>query len=180
MSNMNSAVRKKKRKILLKRDGPYCNDCGKRGGFRRTKKQPKLLLLLIDHIDNDNDNNDDDNLQFLCRSCNTLKNPRTKYAKAQKAPRDPGEMPFVMRKSRAIDKKAKEWMQSTVTDDVRLLKQEVVQRLAFVTDSSIITLERWIQKAVVNEEPACQYCTFMDDDENVWIELKPEYRKATQ
>ena len=34
--------------------------------------------LCIDHIDNNNNNNALDNLQLLCRSCNTKKNPRGK------------------------------------------------------------------------------------------------------
>jgi hypothetical protein len=170
MSNMNSYTRKRMRPLLIKRDGPYCNDCGKRGSFSKKGKYP--LPLLIDHIDNNNDNNDLDNLQLLCRSCNSLKNPRGKYAKPAKQPRDKGDMPYVMRRSIAIGKIATEWMKKTIDDDTRLLKEEVVQRLAFVCDASVITTDRWIRKAVVNEEPECPYCTFMDDDENVWIERK--------
>jgi hypothetical protein len=147
-----------------------CRRCNKKGVF--IKKKESDLLLLIDHIDNDNDNNDLDNLQLLCRSCNGLKNPRGKYASPAKQPRDKGEISFMMRKSLTIGRIATEWMKKTIVDDTRLLKEEVVQRLAFVCDASVITTDRWIRKAVVNEEPECPYCTFMDDDENVWIERK--------
>ena len=34
--------------------------------------------LVIDHIDNNNKNNNPSNWQFLCRSCNYIKNPRLK------------------------------------------------------------------------------------------------------
>jgi len=64
---MNGPTRIKLYKIIAKRDGEYCKCC-------YALAEEKQLIL--DHKDNDNKNNDLLNLQFLCRSCNYLKNPR--------------------------------------------------------------------------------------------------------
>lgn len=64
---MNGPTRKKKYTIIAKRDGEYCRGCGVLASERQ---------LVLDHKDNNNDNNDPENLQFLCRSCNYIKNPR--------------------------------------------------------------------------------------------------------
>ena len=75
-------------------------------------------------------------------------------------------------------KVAKEWFQNTITGDVRLLRGEVINRLCYVTERANTTVSRLLTVIVCNEEPDCRYWTFMDDDENVWIELKPDYRKT--
>ena len=67
MSKMNGPTRKKIYQILVARDSEYCQGCG----VLSSEKQ-----LVIDHKDNNNNNNNLSNLQFLCRSCNYLKNPR--------------------------------------------------------------------------------------------------------
>jgi len=67
VSKMNGRMRKKFFELLWKRDGPYCKCCGKLAWERP---------LVIDHKDNNNSNNSPENHQFLCRSCNYLKNPR--------------------------------------------------------------------------------------------------------
>ncbi len=46
--------------------------------FCKNKDKTKLLGLIIDHIDNDDSNNDITNLQLLCKSCNNIKNSRSK------------------------------------------------------------------------------------------------------
>ena len=66
MSNMNN----RQRKIAyahLKKFGAYCRGCQ----ALESEKE-----LIIDHKDNNNSNNHPNNLQFLCRSCNYIKNPR--------------------------------------------------------------------------------------------------------
>ena len=66
MSNMNN----RQRKIAyarLKKFGAYCRGCQ----ALESEKE-----LIIDHKDNNNSNNHPSNLQFLCRSCNYIKNPR--------------------------------------------------------------------------------------------------------
>ena len=67
MSKMNGPTRMKFYNIITERDGAYCRCCG---------ALPEERQLVIDHKDNDNKNNNLLNLQFLCRSCNYLKNPR--------------------------------------------------------------------------------------------------------
>ena len=66
MSNMNN----RQRKIAyahLKKFGAYCRGC------QALESEKKLE---IDHKDNNNSNNHPSNWQFLCRSCNYIKNPR--------------------------------------------------------------------------------------------------------
>ena len=67
MSRMNGPTRIKLYKTIVKRDGEYCRCCGALAEERQ---------LVLDHKDNNNKNNNLLNLQFLCRSCNYLKNPR--------------------------------------------------------------------------------------------------------
>ena len=67
MSKMNGPTRIKLYKTIVKRDGEYCRCCCALAKERQ---------LVLDHKDNNNKNNDLLNLQFLCRSCNYLKNPR--------------------------------------------------------------------------------------------------------
>ena len=66
MSNMNSRMRKKVY-AYLKKFGAYCRGCQ----ALESEKE-----LVIDHKDNNNSNNHPSNWQFLCRSCNYIKNPR--------------------------------------------------------------------------------------------------------
>ena len=66
MSNMNSRMRKKVY-AYLKKFGAYCRGCQ----ALESEKE-----LVIDHKDNNNSNNHSSNWQFLCRSCNYIKNPR--------------------------------------------------------------------------------------------------------
>ncbi len=66
---MNSKTRKRLYPIIAVRDGEFCALCDRIGSIKS---------LCIDHIDNNNNNNDLDNLELLCRSCNTKKNPRGK------------------------------------------------------------------------------------------------------
>lgn len=53
--------------------GEYCNWCGLTPRqLRNTGRDP---VMCIDHIDNNNSHNEITNLQFLCKSCNRIKNP---------------------------------------------------------------------------------------------------------
>ena len=66
MSNINSRMRKIAY-ARLKKFGAYCRGCQ----ALESEKE-----LIIDHKDNNNSHNHPSNLQFLCRSCNYIKNPR--------------------------------------------------------------------------------------------------------
>ena len=58
---------RKKVYAYLKKFGVYCRGCQ----ALESEKE-----LIIDHKDNNNSNNHPSNWQFLCRSCNYIKNPR--------------------------------------------------------------------------------------------------------
>jgi hypothetical protein len=64
---MNGPTRSRFYRMIADRDGEFCRGCG---------ALPWEKQLVLDHKDNNNGNNDPANLQFLCRSCNYLKNPR--------------------------------------------------------------------------------------------------------
>ena len=67
MSNMNSRMRNTAYPYLKNMFGPYCRGCQ----ALESEKE-----LIIDHKDNNNSHNHPSNLQFLCRSCNYIKDPR--------------------------------------------------------------------------------------------------------
>jgi len=67
MSRMSGPKRKRVYEILVRRDGEYCFIGGERGN---------TTSLIIDHWDNDNNNIAFENLHLLCRSMNSVKNPR--------------------------------------------------------------------------------------------------------
>ena len=69
---MNGPTRLKLYNIIAERDGEYCRCCGKLSKERQ---------LVVDHRDNNSKNNSLENLQFLCRACNYLKNPRRPFDK---------------------------------------------------------------------------------------------------
>lgn len=62
--------------IIQKQGGEFCVGCG------LTPEQTNEKKLLINHVDNNNSNNMIENLQFLCRTCNRIKNPSRTYKPA--------------------------------------------------------------------------------------------------
>lgn len=72
---MNSLTRSKLHRMLGQRDGEHCKKCGTSGNTVDPMTGRKRQLV-IDHINNEKRDNRPENLQFLCRRCNYLKNPR--------------------------------------------------------------------------------------------------------
>jgi len=64
---MNRRQREKMFELLEDRDGMRCRICGRFGNSS---------TLVVDCIDNSGDHSDPENLQLLCKSHNTKKNPR--------------------------------------------------------------------------------------------------------
>ncbi len=138
MSQMNSRNRKRIYPILTKRDGEFCAMCEKVGSYE---------TLFIDHIDNNNRNNELDNLQLLCRSCNTKKNPRGK-AKPEndscKIHEPTATMEVLL--NRKYEPMFRDYLERQVQKYERVLKEEIIDSGAEVTDASIPTIERYLRK----------------------------------
>ena len=73
MSNMNKKDHDRWYPLIMaKQGGEYCTLCGKT--IKQLIEDGQSGQLCIDHINNNNSINHLDNFQFLCKSCNTIKN----------------------------------------------------------------------------------------------------------
>jgi hypothetical protein len=157
---MNKKTHDRLFKILIERDGPYCASCGR---FCTHKS------LCIDHKDNNNSNNDLDNLQLLCRSCNTKKNPRGK-AKPENKSNDAK----ILEQSEEIRLKKKyiaiflPWLEDQIKIYGRVDKKEIIRSGAKVTDASMKTITDYLN---VECSLAGRY-TIVSDDGKEYVEFK--------
>ncbi len=123
--------------MLAKRDGEFCRHCGKVGISKG---------LCIDHVDNRDTNNAPDNLQLLCRSCNTKKNPRGE------AKREESGKAHFQASSREVELKEtyepmfRQWLAGQVEQYESIELKDAVEAGAEVTGASIQTIERYIRK----------------------------------
>jgi len=78
MKRMSAQIAKIALSFVFARDGLKCNN-GKGQLFINPNclGDTKPETLILDHVDNDPTNNNPSNWQALCRSCNTLKDPRS-------------------------------------------------------------------------------------------------------
>jgi hypothetical protein len=137
---MNGRTRKKIYAILAARDGEECANprCGRIGLSKS---------LIVDHRDNNNSNNDPDNLQLLCRSCNTRKNPRGKAK-----PKTESVEIYVPHSSKELIKNEicepifREWIEKQVSKWKRLELKDAINSGAEVACVSPATTERYINK----------------------------------
>jgi hypothetical protein len=138
MANMNSRTRKRLYQILSERDGDFCAMCGKIGTIKS---------LCIDHEDNNNTNNDLDNLQLLCRSCNTKKNPRGKAKPENQSAKiqEPRASKEVLLNER-YEPVFRKYVDNQIMKHGRELKDDIVDSGAEVTSASILTIERYLRK----------------------------------
>jgi len=160
MANMNSRTRKRLYKIIDARDGEFCAMCGVIGSFK---------TLFIDHIDNNNNNNDLDNLQLLCRSCNTKKNPRGK-AKKENESLDP-ETPNQSEELR-LKKKYQllflPWLERHIKRYERVLVKDIIYSGAKITGASIKVITDYLN---VECSTAGRY-QIVEDDGKKYVEYK--------
>jgi hypothetical protein len=124
--------------ILVARDGEFCVLCG-RVGINKS--------LCIDHIDNNNNNNDLENLQILCRSCNTKKNPRGKHRpKNNSLEIETPNQSEEIRLNKKYEPVFREWVENQFKKYDSLLLKEVIDAGAEVTTASTQTIERYLRK----------------------------------
>ena len=140
MSNMNSRMRKTAYPYLKNTFGPYCRGCQALESERE---------LVIDHIDNNNKNNNPNNWQFLCRSCNYIKNPRLE----EREPLDvcvgvskPLDIPSEIKINRAKEPLFRTYAEEEVKSNVHVLEQELIHSGAEKLGLSPRTTDRYLKK----------------------------------
>ncbi len=131
MSNMNGRNRVKLYKEISLRDGEFCRNCG----ALSAEKQ-----LVIDHRDNDNGNNSMDNLQFLCRKCNYLKNPRGAGAPLDKCVKCSSPAQNINKEKEVLFRK---YMFSSCEN---MNYKKIIHRAAEHLDLSPVTTKRYLDK----------------------------------
>ena len=124
MSNMNSRMNKIARAYLTKKFGVHCRWCQALESERK---------LEVDHIDNNNSNDNPNNWQFLCRSCNYIKNPRLKE---RKEPLDvcvgvsrPFDIPSEIKINREREPLFRKYVEEEVKANVQVLEQELITKI---------------------------------------------------
>ena len=140
MSNMNSRKRKTAYPYLKNTFGPYCRGCQALESERE---------LVIDHMDNNNKNNNPNNWQFLCRSCNYIKNPRLK----EREPLDvcvgvskPLDIPSEIKINREREPLFRKYAEEEVKANGQVLEQELINSGAEKLGLSIRTTPRYLKK----------------------------------
>ncbi len=169
MSRMNSRNRAKFYKLLTKRDGERCNIC---------KKAGTIDTLVIDHKNNDNSDNRPENLQLLCHSDNSKKNPRGKGKK---------QSPESIRGDEHQEKKAyspefkknqeaepvfRHWLFEMVRKRSRMSLDDVLNGGAEKSVCSQSTINRYLQKECSIEG---KYIVSIGEDGKKYIEFNQEY-----
>lgn len=138
MSRMNGKNRKRLYGIISVRDGEFCAMCEIVGSNKS---------LCIDHIDNNNNNNDLDNLQLLCKSCNTKKNPRGKAKpENESAEVETPKQSEEIRLKKKYEPMFRKWIEGQIQRYGRILLQDAVESGAEITGASIQTVERYLRK----------------------------------
>ena len=127
----------------------------------------------VDHKNNDNSDDRHRNLRPTSHSCNIRLGfiQRKKYPKVARDRIKYTEPPAIMKKNIEIKKIAKEWLTKNISGEVRMFKAEMVDRLAFVCDANVLTIERLLRGLIVNEEPSCPYMWVRDEEEE-FVQLK--------
>ena len=140
MSNMNSRKRKTAYPYLKNVFGPYCRGCQALESERE---------LVIDHIDNNNKNNNPSNWQFLCRSCNYIKNPRLE----EREPLDvcvsvsgPFDIPSEIKINRTKEPLFRKYAEEEVKANVQVIEQELINSGAEKLEFSPVTANRYLKK----------------------------------
>ena len=147
MSNMNSRMNKKARAYLNKKFGAYCRGCQALESERK---------LEVDHKDNNNSNNNPNNWQYLCYSCNYIKNPRLKERK--KEPLDvcggvsqPFDTPSEIKINRTKEPLFRKYVEEEVKANGQVLEQELINSGAEKFELSIRTTPRYLKKMYSSE-----------------------------
>lgn len=127
----------------------------------------------VNHKNNNNSDNRRRNLEPTSHSCNVRMGfiQRKKYPKVNRDRIKYNDPPATMKKNIEIKKIAKEWLTKNISGEIRMDKAEMVDRLAYVCDCNVLTIERLVRGLIVNEEPSCPYMWVRDEEEE-FVQLK--------
>jgi len=177
MARMNGPKRKKIYRQLVQRDGEVCFIGGEPLNAERS---------VIDHLDNDNSNNEMSNLHLMCRSMNSVKNPRgkTKKSKVQSSVCMCAETgmdqydrirsnsaEFV--KNQQAEPAFKHWLFVELVHHYRILLEEAINSGAAIARCSQETIKRYLKK----ETSKVRLYQLIEDNETkeIFIEFKPKW-----
>ena len=140
MSDMNSRMNKIARAYLTKKFGAHCRWCQALESERK---------LEVDHTDNNNKNNNPSNWQYLCYSCNYIKNPRLE----EREPLDvcvgvsrPFDIPSEIKINREREPLFRKYVEEEVKANVQVLEQELINSGAEKLGLSPRTTDRYLKK----------------------------------
>jgi hypothetical protein len=129
---MNGRTRVKLYKEIALRDEEFCRLCG---------ALPTERQLVIDHRDNDNDNNSLDNLQFLCRKCNYIKNPRMAGRPLDKCVKSNSTSLSI---NRTKERQVRKYVMNNYGEDCNY--KRLINRTAEIFQLSPVTTKRYLDK----------------------------------
>jgi len=133
---MNGPTRLKHYKIIAERDGEYCRCCGKLSRERQ---------LVVDHRDNNSKNNSLDNLQFLCRACNYLKNPRRPLDECV-SECETLDQTSELAVNRLKEPMFKKYVATRINESGKVPEEDLVNASAERLDLSPVTTKRYLNK----------------------------------
>ncbi|MDA1347223.1 MAG: hypothetical protein O3C48_08420 [Crenarchaeota archaeon] len=147
MSNMNSRMNKLARNYLTEKWGAYCRGC-------QVLESEKNLV--VDHKDNNDSNNNYNNWQYLCYSCNYIKNPRL-------SEREPLDMCGGVSECYSLDReteitinrekepKIREYVELRVLEEEQVPQQDLINSSAEMFSCSQKTTRRYLEKLTSSE-----------------------------
>ena len=137
LSNMNKRQRDKAYAYLKSRFGAFCRGCQ----VLETERQ-----LVVDHRDNDNSNNTPNNWQFLCRTCNYIKNPRLAERPLDSVSVCKKETPTEIRINRDKEPEFRKFVKEEVSIGNEVSEEELINSGAEMAGISPITAKRYLKK----------------------------------
>lgn len=150
MFRLSKRQRDKTYKILAERDGDQCRICGVPG----TVKQ-----LVVDCVDNSGDHSDPENLQLLCSSDNTRKNPRGLGRFNPRRPKTTEDFELKrvgtieMQRNLEAEPRFRHWLHEQVKLHEEILLSEAINAGAEFAGCSQQTVKRYIDKAASSVGP---------------------------
>ncbi|MGB2867845.1 MAG: HNH endonuclease signature motif containing protein [Bacteroidota bacterium] len=170
---MNARIRNRLYPQLVERDRERCRICG-RPGNRNT--------LVIDHINNDNGDNRLENLQLLCKSDNSQKNPRGPGRRKLLSPVCVQEIDRAsagsaeMQKNLEAEPAFAHWLYEEIRKSGKITLDDALNGGALAARCSQMTIKRYLKKLTFRDGP---FEMLEDQEKNIFIFLrKPAAEKV--
>lgn len=176
MTRENSRQRMKTFARLLEKYGvPKFDETGNQVGYMilcaevTCKKELNWSSACCDHIDNDDDNTSFVNRQFLCRSCNNLKDPLGKIRNLDKQ----SEVPATMKLGSHYEYKFLRWLRGIIELEGKIKLERAIGEGALEVGCVPKTIQNEYIPKYVNDHPKSEYTKkVMDAEGNEYIVFK--------